>query len=887
MQLRATYKCLAGKVCGFSSDEIRKMGVYPLIAMLLFLLVLPASAQLSSEFSALNNIVRGKWEKARKQLNKAIHKDSTNAGAYYGFAVYFFSTESPDFQIDTAYRYTLKAQAWFNRASIKQRERWRKLPMDSLSLWQYRQRIDSAAFARALTLNTEAAYVDFLHRFSLAQQSARATELRNEAAYLDALKENTYSAFERYMVKYPESERVAEAKARYEKLLFEVKTKDKKLASYETFLAQHPTTPYRRVAELEIFQIITAAGENQGFELFLKKYPESHHASFARNLLYYRIREVEGNMPTNLVNDSIRNLQSLQRQYLVPFLKDKQFGFMNHRGEVIIKPSAKEIDDDYLCGNITEELLVLENSIVARNGSVIYQGKIKSVDELGYGFLKISTAGGIEVIHYSGRSIGHATDFQDAEVLGKNFLKLKKNSKWSVWSFAGRMLLPFEFDELFQIGQVVVAGKDSKFKMARVADIARAADQVEVPWLGNFDEVKPWPHEMIYTLSGNQPKVFTQHLNEWISASPQALTSTFFGAMSKTSTGNKLYSPHVPPREFNRVKINQPWVAAQQANQWHLLHPSTLQGMGPAFDSIGFIGPFAVAVRKDSLRVYVTQHVFVNAPTSVKPQFLPGKDSLFFLLLEYGDKKILYNTKGEQLFAMNYDRIEYNQEGFFTVTRKEKRGLISFDGKPVILPEYDAIGSVTGGIVAVLKDKKFGCLDITNRKQIKPEYEKNINRYNAKTLIAFKNGYYGLIDWNNKPLSAFEFEEVIYWSDSVALVKKNFNWMVYNFYNKKVILDKIKKFKWVSDTEAEKILIVQQENNYGVISNKRGVVIPPTFSDIVNLGSAATPLYFTEKHVEEASIFVVIYYDKNGVQLLRQVFESDDYDRIYCAKGQQ
>jgi hypothetical protein len=77
-------------------------------------------------------------------------------------------------------------------------------------------------------------------------------------------------------------------------------------------------------------------------------------------------------------------------------------------------------------------------------------------------------------------------------------------------------------------------------------------------------------------------------------------------------------------------------------------------------------------------------------------------------------------------------------------------------------------------------------------------------------------------------------------------------------------------------------LIIQQDNNFGVISNLSGVVIPATFSDILNVGSADEPLYFTEKHVEEASLFVVIYYDEKGKFLYREAYEIEDYERIYC-----
>ena len=69
-----------------------------------------------------------------------------------------------------------------------------------------------------------------------------------------------------------------------------------------------------------------------------------------------------------------------------------------------------------------------------------------------------------------------------------------------------------------------------------------------------------------------------------------------------------------------------------------------------------------------------------------------------------------------------------------------------------------------------------------------------------------------------------------------------------------------------------------------MLSNKRGTVIPISFSDLVNLGPADEPIYFTEKHVTEASIFVVIYYDGNGKLIRREVYDdSEEYEKIYCS----
>ena len=187
------------------------------------------------------------------------------------------------------------------------------------------------------------------------------------------------------------------------------------------------------------------------------------------------------------------------------------------------------------------------------------------------------------------------------------------------------------------------------------------------------------------------------------------------------------------------------------------------------------------------------------------------------------------------------------------------------------------------GTVSLLKAKKFGLYDVQRKKLIKPEYGKNLSLYNERILVALKNGSYGFIGWDNKPLSNFEFAEVQPWNDTLAWVKKNFMWMLYNLKTKKTQLDKIRNLKLILDKTNERLAIVQQDNAYGVIHSKKGMIIPLNFSDIVNVGSAEKPLYFTEKHVEEASVFVVIYYNHEGKFLRKEIYEQDDYEKIYCS----
>jgi hypothetical protein len=138
------------------------------------------------------------------------------------------------------------------------------------------------------------------------------------------------------------------------------------------------------------------------------------------------------------------------------------------------------------------------------------------------------------------------------------------------------------------------------------------------------------------------------------------------------------------------------------------------------------------------------------------------------------------------------------------------------------------------------------------------------------------------MDWSGKSVTEFEYDEILPWKENVIWVKKNFSWTLFDYVTSKIITDRIKRFDTWLDGETEKLYRIQRENFFGVISSSKGVIIPPTFSMILNVGSNEVPLYFTDKEVEEAGVHVVIYYNQNGKFLRKQVYEDEEFEQVAC-----
>jgi len=336
---------------------------------------------------------------------------------------------------------------------------------------------------------------------------------------------------------------------------------------------------------------------------------------------------------------------------------------------------------------------------------------------------------------------------------------------------------------------------------------------------------------------------------------------------------------------FDRVNIFEPWVTVKRGGSWYVFDPQLMKNQSKAYDTIRAEGPFLVGQVTDTLYVHFAGNHVSPFFRALKVSFIPGMDSTSFLLVEENPRqKSVFDLRGNKLFSAYFDNLEYAGQGIFVFTRKDKKGLINMQGGMLLQPEYDAIGSVKDDVISLLKNKRFGAWHIHHKKLIKPQYDRNILPYNGALIFTFKNGYYGFLGWDNKPVSAFSFDEIRYWDDSTALVRQGSLWSFYDIHAGKNIEEKLRNIMFIKNTAEEKIAIIQKDNNFGVVSNRRDTVIPVTFTDIINLGSADAPLYFTEKHVREASLYIVIYYDDGGNMLRKEIYdESADYDKIYCS----
>jgi hypothetical protein len=236
---------------------------------------------------AQNKFAKTKWQEGRALLDKAIRKDSLQIQARFVYGLLFLNPRYGKNNVDSANRYSKMASQLYAKSSIREKDRLKKFPIDSLILTRLQSNIDSLAFELAKQINTENSYLHFLTNYNQSKQEKQAIELRDEAAFVDALKRNEYWAFQNFIKKYPYSHRSAEAKQRFEKLLYEFSTRSKTVEEYKNFIANYPSSPHVPEAIENVFMMETESGEAANFERFIRFYPNTPQSIKASAILFH------------------------------------------------------------------------------------------------------------------------------------------------------------------------------------------------------------------------------------------------------------------------------------------------------------------------------------------------------------------------------------------------------------------------------------------------------------------------------------------------------------------------------------------------------------------------------------------------------------------------
>ncbi|WP_338763047.1 WG repeat-containing protein [Bernardetia sp. ABR2-2B] len=429
-------------------------------------------------------------------------------------------------------------------------------------------------------------------------------------------------------------------------------------------------------------------------------------------------------------------------------------------------------------------------------------------------------------------------NLQNVLFVGKN-----ESNKWSILDTNGKVVLKQNFDLVYDFTEYSPFTKVTTPKGDGIID--KDGKLILNPIYTGIDIfvkkkgeaiVFAYQNEKITVLEFSTANNFTIKKKETVFPSFQALSSNYA----------KLDKPEVFTAQLaNRLSTDYRWFQNPNTKKWHLLNKKREPAFKEGFDVIsvepiaGFTlgrnnvnGSLSAAALIDhkngklisqnklfyaQLEDFRTADVARAYADSTKENAILTKagllvteiagqtiDSMTYfsenrLPIKAGGKYGLMDEKGQVILPPTYSFIFPFENGTAKVKIGEHFKLIDKEGKTLLIPEYDYIGSFENGMALIVKDKKVGVTNNKGQLIIEPQYERL--SIESGIIRARKDGKWGIVNTQNKPLLPFEYQYISTFSENTAIIRKNNLWGFLSIQNNapKIILEPSIKADFINE----------------------------------------------------------------------------------------
>lgn len=819
------------------------------------------------------------YESVEKLIAKAWQKEPHHPGLHYYQSVLFLQTDYSKKNIDSAHFHIKLALQGLGAARLEIKEDMAKAALDEQALQAQHLRTDSSAYVRAIDPLTLGSLNFFLHNYPDADQTTPATYKRDSLAYSFAREEDSWKAYLRYLEDYPESSFRDEAQQLFDKRVFEDYSQDGDWKQYARFLEKYPNTPYREAAETYIFRHGTGAGGEGELKEFLAKYKSGAWKKQVYDLLYWASENNDRILRGHPQADSILRLEQLQQETWVPVMKDQSYGFINEHGKLRLKHQYQEVPTEYLCGLSNERLLLVKTlgkwHAVNRNGQVTI-GSSDEIRAVGMHFYLAKQKSLWLLHHISGHQIPDIT-VTDAKQLSKSWVAVKQGAKWGIVTLTGNVLIQPRYDTIELRDGYVLLYSGEYFHLLTTEQV------VSGKWEENavrYDDFTIVDNDLLHVFLGEQEGLLNPDLSPKIKLQGERIYVHRSVIYIKRPDGYMLKGTrNLKEGTYPSILVNGDWAALKSAEGW-LVHSLSDPPLSALADTTYFLGDFAMLYGKgeDKQLLFKNGTSYRVGGLTEEISVTSSKDTPFLALRSNG-RILIYNQKGNLLLNKEGDEVSFISDTLFRVKQGKYYGLYATNASTVLKPEYDMI-SPEGSLLLLLKNNKIGAYDLENGLHFAHKYDSKIVRLGKNYLIRTKEGA-GIVNDQGNIIVPSKFEAVRAWSDSAYWVKENDYWKIWSLTGA-MDIGEMEDLETLPKLAADECLLVKTSEGMGVMSRKHGLIIPPKYNDILNLGTGEKPVFFAEQHLETAAFYVVTYFDGEGSTIHSQAYRPDEYDRIYC-----
>ncbi len=683
-----------------------------LCACLALWLVWPSAANAGKLEKGFERLRIHDYFRAKAYFNQSLRR--WPAGAAYGLSVIYSRNNNPFYNLDSARRYILVCDTAFRKVKGKRLDKYNKLGITDFSIIALTDTICRKAFYAARLASSVNGYNRYLGDFSFCTHVSEAADLRNEVAFHHARLINTSAAYLEFMEKYSKAKEHHEANARYEEKLFEERTVNGKLGDYELFIRDYPESPFVMNAEKRIFEISTRDSTVEAYHAFIMKYPDNTHVPEAWRALYAlstrdyteaAFGKFRRDFPDYPFMDELEKDFRLQQSLLLPFRDSGKWGYIDETGRVLIEPRFE--DASLFSEGLAYAALNGKYGYISKSGKTVIPFELDEAETF-----HEQTAVAVKddrwglINRYN--EVLVPFEYDEISPPSENICVVTLNDRSAYLALTGKRLTGFDFDIAgdFDNG-FAIAGSDNKYGVISSAGhFVIEPRYAHLSFLSNgFIKARGGDRWGIISLAGDTLLPFEyEAIGDYSEGLALVAKNRKCGFIDERG---RLAIPPVHPFSdyiLNNAAFSDGYVLLRQKTRATLLDTAGKKVSFRGVRELGQPSEGLIPARRGRLWGYVSY----KGKTMIKDYYeSAGPFRNGRATVTSGGLSGVIDTTGKLVILPVYDRVLFQSDFVLTILNG-LYGLVAFSGKPVLDNKFDRIEFIEGrAAMAYMDDRRY------------------------------------------------------------------------------------------------------------------------------------------------------------------------------------
>ena len=817
------------------------------------------------------------FEKAEKLIIKEYEKDPNNPGVPYLHAKLLFTQNYYGYNADSAQAVISKARVLWDSASPEMQKELTEVGITTEAIDSVTTGVRSHLFKRTLQNLSVESINDHLGKYPDSPNRDALIFKRDSIDFEASAKYNTKEAYVQFIESHPFSSFMMRADSILDFMRYSDLERDGVLNDYYAFRTKYPISRHMGKVEEYILKISTASHDPLDLETFIKNAKTEEWKGRAKNLLFFMNPDSD-----LLLSDSLKNAKMIQKENLIPTVDQNGIGFLNESGTIRIENRFSSIQEGVKCEVISDSWIFVQDDsggkIILKDGFTLFD-QVQDYKDVSNSVGMLKKSGAWYLFHKSGFQMIESP-IESAEVFDNHWIKVKKDSKWGLYTLSGLPIADIKYEDIYPLGDFWVFEKNGQIAVYTEEKILKECKERKLSFSFEFDDVELVRDDLLIGFKGDQECLLDKELKILIPWGNYEIFPDPSGWFLKSDRGYFLYDSSDEggtKRNYSYLESNEGWLALQTEDDWILIPRSDSLSPTRSYDSIRLINPYAALLFQDNNKnllfsggklIKLGTHSIKSFPENPEYLSIRNKQALG-----------LYDKRGSLVFDGNYDEINFLTDTLLKVEKRGKLGLISTSGELILNPVFDILDEKEG-LITTLNKRKIGCYDLFNKVLIRSDYDARITKigsfYNVK-----KDNKFGLIDSNEVEVMSFSYDEIIQWNDTSYLVKKDDLYQIVNL-DEEALTEPFSRYELLLENSEHKIFSYAQEGKLGMRSNEKGELLNPAFTDILNIGTEDRAIFLADQHLSWAKYHVVCYLNESGELLFSNAYREEEFEKIIC-----